>query len=192
MEDSAIYTEEEVQGIEKNLEEEKEKEFNKRRFKLALKNLVLKLCIIAVACILFFFVIFGALVVSYVDMQPSIQRGDVVLYYRFSPEYNVGDVVIFELDGVKHISRIMAIANSTVVIPNNGDIEINGFNQGSNKYYETYIDKEYEGKEFEVGNNQFFVLGDNRIESEDSRNFGVLNKDDIIGKVITVIRKSDI
>lgn len=192
MEDSAIYTEEEVQGIEKNLEEEKEKEFNKRRFKLALKNLILKLCIIAVACILFFFVIFGAWVVSYVDMQPSIQRGDVVLYYRFSPEYNVGDVVIFELDGVKHISRIMAIANSTVVIPNNGDIEINGFNQGSTKYYETYIDKEYEGKEFEVGNNQFFVLGDNRIESEDSRNFGVLNKDDIIGKVITVIRKSDI
>ena len=192
MEDSAIYTEEEVQGIEKNIEEEKEKEFNKRRLKLALKNLILKLCIIAVACILFFFVIFGAWVVSYVDMQPSIQRGDVVLYYRFSPEYNVGDVVIFEVDGVKRMSRITAIANSTVVIPNNGDIEINGFNQGSNKYYETYIDKEYEGKEFEVGNNQFFVLGDNRIESKDSRNFGVLNKDDIIGKVITVIRKSDI
>lgn len=189
---SAIYTEEEVQGIEKNLEEEKEKEFNKRRFKLALKNLILKLCIIAVACILFFFVVFGAWVVNYVGMQPSIQRGDVVLYYRFSPEYNVGDVVIFELDGVKHISRITAIANSTVVIPNNGDIEINGFNQGSTKYYETYIDEEYEGKEFEVGNDQFFVLGDNRIESEDSRNFGVLNKDDIIGKVITVIRKSDI
>lgn len=192
MEDSAIYTEEEVQGIEKNLEEEKEKEFNKRRFKLALKNLILKLCIIAIACILFFFVIFGAWVVSYVDMQPSIQRGDVVLYYRFSPEYNVGDVVIFELDGVKRISRITAIANSTVVIPNSGDIEINGFSHGSNQYYKTYIDKEYEGKEFEVGNNQFFVLGDNRIESKDSRNFGVLDKEEIIGKVITVIRKSDI
>lgn len=192
MEDSAIYTEEEVSEIEKDVEEQKEKEFNKRRFKLALKNLILKLCIIAIACILFFFVIFGAWVVSYVDMYPSIRRGDVVLYYRFSPEYNVGDVVIFEVEGRKHISRVTAIANSTVVISNNGGVEINGFDYGSNEFYETYIDVEKENKEFEVGNNQFFVLGDNRLEGFDSRNFGVLNKDDIIGKVITVIRKSDI
>lgn len=192
MEDSAIYTEEEVSEIEKDVEEQKEKEFNKRRFKLALKNLILKLCIIAIACILFFFVIFGAWVVSYVDMYPSIRRGDVVLYYRFSPEYNVGDVVIFEIEGKKHISRVTAIANSTVVISNNGGVEINGFDYGSNEFYETYIDIEKENQEFEVKNNQFFVLGDNRLEGFDSRNFGVLDKEDIIGKVITVIRKSDI
>lgn len=192
MEDSAIYTEEEVSEIEKDVEEQKEKEFNKRRFKLALKNLILKLCIIAIACILFFFVIFGAWVVSYVDMYPSIRRGDVVLYYRFSPEYNVGDVVIFEIEGKKHISRVTAIANSTVVISNNGGVEINGFDYGSNEFYETYIDVEKENQEFEVKNNQFFVLGDNRLEGFDSRNFGVLDKEDIIGKVITVIRKSDI
>lgn len=40
----------------------------------------------------------------------------------------------------------------------------------------------------ECSDREFFVVGDNEKESTDSRNFGFINKADIVGKVIVVVR----
>ena len=166
-----------------------DKFIEKRQFKIALMTLLAKITIIVFVVVLFLFVIYGIRIAKYKSMEPNIMKGDMMLLYRLNAEYNSGDVIVFNKDGEEHVGRIVAIAGDTVCINNDGYVEINGYKQQDSDFYETYIDSTKEGNTYVIDNDSFYVLGDNRPESYDSRDFGEVKKGEIVGKVITIIRK---
>lgn len=134
------------------------------------------------------------------SMEPTFHDGGYLiideLSYRFSaPER--GQVIVFrfpEDPSQFFIKRIIALPDETIEIKNN---RIKIHNEASASGFilnEPYLDKAEitEGKlTLKLGNDDYFVLGDNRLHSSDSRRWGPLDKGFITGKVFVTLWNSD-
>lgn len=122
------------------------------------------------------------------SMQNTLQNNQYVLvnktaYIFHAPER--GDIIVFHQPNQPNrdlIKRVIGLPGDKIMI-NSTDIWVNGV-----KLQEPYV--------FEQGNpnttplivppNTYFVLGDHRKVSEDSRYFGPVPKDDIVGKAVLI------
>ena len=81
------------------------------------------------------------------------------------------------------VKRIVAVAGDTVNIQN-GKVYVNGKEQVlDGPVGNTYVMDDSVPNPYKVGDNQVFVLGDNRFNSEDSRSFGAVSIDDLRGRL---------
>ena len=129
------------------------------------------------------------------SMEPTVSDGSQILVNRFI--YNIkspkaGDVVVFLPNGNEkshyYVKRVIGVPGDKVQIKN-GLLYVNG------ELYdledtETIKNAGVAEEEITVGEDEYFVLGDNRNSSEDSRyaNIGNIKKDDIKGKAWYIIR----
>lgn len=126
-------------------------------------------------------------VVEGLSMFPTFANGDYLvideLSYRFeSPER--GDVIVFRhSEGVFYIKRIIGLPGETVSIERGqvSVIKTNGTRLALDESYVINEDATYT-LQTTLGADQYFVMGDNRPKSSDSRSWGSLEKRDIIGK----------
>jgi len=124
------------------------------------------------------------------SMQPVLENGETALYDRAAfhlrdPERY--DVIVFKsADGAEHIKRIIGMPGETVQIKN-GTVEINGKNleTDNRNALNTVSIPGLAETPVELGSDEYFVLGDNRDSSEDSRfeSIGNVKKSSIEGKV---------
>ena len=121
-------------------------------------------------------------------MKTVLESGGVVLINRLA--YDVGkpvrfDVVVFEREGQQPgIKRIIGLPGETVQIKN-GSVYINGeLLKAENGLAEATIAGAAEYP-VELGDDEYFLLGDNRESSEDSRFSGIGNikRENLIGRV---------
>ena len=143
--------------------------------------------------------VMGTVLVKGSSMEPNFNHGDFVFINKLStavgsPDY--GDVVICKLDegaGYENIiKRVIGLPGDEIDIVENDDDE---------DVYDLYVNGEYIEEDFlgepmmtdgnieypfEVPENSYFVMGDNRNESLDSRreSVGAIHKDDLMGKVV--------
>lgn len=117
------------------------------------------------------------------SMVPNFDSGELLLtekvtYYFSKPER--GDVIVFQApvgNKVDFIKRIIGLPGDTVRVENR-NVYING-----NKLEENYISGETQGKEvITLQDNEYFVLGDNRGASSDSRVFGPIKGNSFRGR----------
>ena len=126
------------------------------------------------------------------SMEPNFHNSDYLiideLTYRFhQPER--GDVVVFKYPmdvSQKYIKRIIGLPNETIEISNNQVMV--------SKYLDTTILDETEYLpsyvqtpgtiRITLGDDEYFVMGDNRTASSDSRRWGALPEDNIIGRAV--------
>lgn len=134
--------------------------------------------------------------VSGTSMEPTLQHGDNLITdkitYRFR-EPERFDIVVFPVpahDGsgkeIPYIKRIIGLPGETVYIDAAGVIYING-EELPEGYGKEVIAAEKRGlaaMEITLGEDEYFVLGDNRNNSEDSRSpmVGNVSRDEIIGR----------
>jgi len=125
------------------------------------------------------------------SMEPNFHDGEFLLTdkitYRFS-EPKRGDVIVFEAPGSNNeefIKRIIGLPGENISLIN-GKIYINGTILNENYLPETLIT---EGGLFLENNdnitipeNHYFMMGDNRVASSDSRSWGFVEKDKISGR----------
>ena len=124
------------------------------------------------------------------SMRPALQEMDFVLFFRMG-EPKRGDKVILRMDGprrAKYVKRVVGLPGDIVDIDGQGRVLINGA-----ALDEPYIYTETQRKTgldypLVLGENEFFVLGDNREHSYDSRDFGTVLRKQIKGKVLAVFR----
>ena len=162
-----------------------------KKIKEILGNLVYLLGVVGVALLIVTFV--GQRTnVDGSSMEPMLTDGDNLIVdkitYRFRDPERF-DVIVFpvELDqNRKYIKRIIGLPGETVQIDPEGNIYINGEILEENYGRET-INPNTIGRAVEpvvLGENEYFVLGDNRNHSSDSRReiVGNINRKDIIGR----------
>ena len=125
------------------------------------------------------------------SMAPNFENGDYLIIdeisYRFIEPHR-GEVLVFKCPqnpSQRYIKRIVGLPGETVDIEN-GKVMI--FNQGQAQVLD---ESEYLGSfvktpgdvRISLKENEYFVLGDNRVASSDSRKWGVLPGENIIGRV---------
>lgn len=124
------------------------------------------------------------------SMRPAIVCGDEVeVRNRKLPER--GDIIAIKFGKEKFIKRCIAIPGDTVQIKD-GQVILNGIVQDESAYIEAARNTEnYAGvleMPITLQEGQYVVLGDNRNESRDSRDFGLVKAENIIGTVIKIDR----
>ena len=158
-----------------------------------------------IGCVVFlyviFFLIFGLHVEKNNDMLPKICAGDICLYYRIGDEYIGNAVVVYKKNGKESTGRVVAVPGDVINVTEAGTVEING-NQimESEIYYDTtpYDFEKSSNANVVVnypvtlGENEYFILGDYRTASKDSRVYGPIKTDDIKGEVILVLRRKNL
>lgn len=124
------------------------------------------------------------------SMNPTLENGDSLWVDKLS--YTFGDpkrfdVIIFNYDeNTTYVKRIIGLPGETVRIDTEGNIYIDGKLLKENYGKETILNNGRAGSEVYLGEDEYFVLGDNRNNSIDSRwsDVGNVNREDIIGKVV--------
>ena len=121
------------------------------------------------------------------SMVPTLNDGQFVMVNRLA--YKIGDpkhgdVVVFHYPRdpqQEYIKRIIGLPGDFVSI-NNGHVFVNG-----QQLIEPYIAAAPRSQgEWTVPENSIFVLGDNRNNSQDSRSFGSVSMDQVIGKALFI------
>lgn len=168
------------------MKQEKEKEIS---IKEDLLFLVLKILIFIALLAVTFLFIFGICRISDNMMSPAFKDGDLAVYYRLQKEFQPSDTVVLEKDGEVQVRRIIAAAGDEVNLTEEG-LEINGYlQQESGIYAETLPYTEGITFPLILGEEEYFVLGDNRTNAKDSRIYGTVKKEEIKGIVITLLRR---
>ena len=131
--------------------------------------------------------------VSSASMEPTLHEGSFILGRRLYSEPKVGDIIIFEKDGVSYTGRIIAKDGDTVEITNEAEVKVNGSLLAENDiYYSTPMYDNNVSYPVTLRENQYFILCDYREGAKDSRYFGAVEMEEIKGKVITIIRKNEL
>lgn len=125
-----------------------------------------------------------------VSMEPALYNAQEVLVDRFSYKLlspKRGDIVAFLPNGNKnshyYLKRVVGLPGETVQIIG-GYVYIDGILLEEDESYDKIADPGIAEVQITLGIDEYFVLGDNRNNSEDSRsgNIGAVKKDNITGK----------
>jgi len=154
--------------------------------------LLLKIAVICVVVVLLFTFMFGILRVNDIAMSPTLQDGDVVMWYRLDKEYVASDAIVVSYAGEQQVRRVVAVAGDTVDITEDGLLINDSLVQEQKIFGETLRYEDGISFPITIENGQVFVLGDGREYSMDSRLYGAVEIKDTLGKVMTIIRRRNI
>jgi signal peptidase I len=160
-----------------------------------------KVIVIALAIILpIRYFVFQPFIVSGSSMEPNFSNGQYLIIDEISYRFNEptrGDVVVIRYPKDRKqffIKRVVGLPGEQVLIDNGRVTIINDENPEGVTLSETYLPSQ--GLTFPhntaiVGGrksvtlkaDEYFMMGDNRLASSDSRDWGILNRQDMIGKV---------
>lgn len=165
----------------------------KRIVKSIWKGILIRAGTFALTLWIVFTFVFGIWIADGNDMAPAIREGDLVVYYRCG-NFTNRDSVVYEADGKVYLGRIAgcegAVIGKTEDHRLTVDERIQPVQPGMGIYSETPAGDLKERITVEPG--RFFILGDCREESTDSRCFGTVGKDQIRGKVFLLWRRRNI
>lgn len=176
-----------------NLDALLERRINEARRKKEWRTFILQTLCFTLAVYLLLTRIIGIGIVHGDSMEPNVHNGDVCLFWRLSREYEYGDIVFLESEGVGEliVKRVIGAPGDTVELDGYGNVIVNNV-----ILYEQFV---YTGTypyvggteyPLTLGDDEYFVLGDNRGVSLDSRDnrVGVVKKSNIKGKTLFLIR----
>ena len=162
-----------------------------------IKEIIVWLLLIVLTITASYFIttnVFVKTAVAGVSMEPTLMEGQVVIvnkieYYLKSPKRN--DVIVYKQSNREHsyyeIKRVIGLPGETVKIKN-GIIYINDEVLKEKIKTETIENAGLAEEGIKLDDNEYFVLGDNRNDSEDSRFASVGNvlRNEILGKAVAI------
>ena len=150
------------------------------------------IAMIIIVFVLFRYVI-GLSAIGGQSMEPTLHNGDIVIYLRPVPQYEPGDIVSVRIPSGKfYVKRVVAVGGDEVDVYG-GVLYVDG--EQADDPHASGATVEEEGAviyPYKVRENNYFVLGDNRENSVDSRFFGEVNRRQIKGRIVLVIGKDGI
>lgn len=156
---------------------------------------ILVFCCLAIGCKSF------AFRVPTENMLPTIKVGDTCIVDQYSKiEINRFDIVMFkapeaakkmtkEIGDVKYISRIVGLPNEKFEIKDNKIFVNDKLLDESFEKLTDSLDRKKDFPAMKIPENQYFVMGDNRPRSLDSRYWepATVKKEEVLGKVVEIL-----
>ena len=147
------------------------------------------LALIVVFC---FNVMFRTVRVSGTSMTPTLKDGQIWLsVIPKVKEVNRDDIITFNHNDKVYVKRVMATAGDKITVKD-GDIYVNNVQVDVTDLTKREISDGYSfigsDSDFTVPRDCYFVLGDNRNNSEDSRSFGWVSKGAIEGILVYKVK----
>ncbi len=124
-----------------------------------------------------------------VSMEDTLQEGDRVLVNRFVYRFTDierGDVVVFHpptAPDEDYIKRVVAVGGDTIEVKD-GKLWVNGQPQDESYLKEPVINGSFPATSIPQG--EFWAMGDNRNQSGDSRVFGPVSEDEVLGEAFVI------
>lgn len=166
----------------------------KRRKKSPGVRFLIKLGVVAAVCAIVFLFVLGLRIQRGNEMYPFIMDGDLLITYKLD-DYRVGDPVVYRnpKTGETAVSRIVAVGAGDVEITETGQLLINDYIPSEQVFYPT---KPLAGSEitfpYQMSEDGYFLLDDYRTIGKDSRAFGEVKREHLLGKVVYVFRRRGI
>ena len=162
-------------------------EDRKKVKKIRIELIVYGLAVLMLLFSIFFRLNFRIYKNSTLSMYPTIDVGDYSIATFNFKEINRGDMIAFKDpfgSGDNYIKRVIGLPNETIEIKDH-ELYISG-----EKYDDIFKSSEIPETYYEIvlESDEYFVMGDNRSISLDSRDFGPIKYQDIIAKVIRVVK----
>ena len=168
----------------KQVETERKRYRRQKAYNKALSGTIYVLTIVAAVAVLIATLVLPVLQIEGSSMEPTLVNGDVVLLTK-TTSFDRGELCGFSWNNKLLIKRVIGIPGDWIEIDTEGTVYLNG-----EKLDEPYAEQLSVGEcdlefPFQVPQEQYFVLGDMRESSIDSRNtlIGCVAKDQIVGKV---------
>lgn len=157
----------------------------KNRFRSTLRSTVFTLVVVAAIAILVATIWLPVLQIYGSSMTPTLQNGDIVVSVNTS-EFQTGDILAFYYNNKILVKRVIAGPIDWVDIDSDGATYVNG-----ELLSEPYVTEQSFGDTnielpYQVPDGKYFVMGDHRSTSVDSRNtaVGCVGQEQIVGKII--------
>ena len=122
------------------------------------------------------------------SMSPTLEEGQYVISIK-GLDFQQGDLVSFYIGNKLLVKRVIASPGDWVDIDEDGNVYVN-----DQKLVEPYVDKPALGQcdlelPYQVPESRYFLMGDHRETSVDSRSssVGCVSKDQIVGKIVLCI-----
>ena len=150
----------------------------------ALRGTISVLVVVAAVAVLITTLFLPILQISGDSMSPTLEHDEIVVLLK-TKEFHRGDLIGFYYQGKILLKRVIALPEDEVVIDGEGNVYVN-----TELLDEPYVTDKGLGDcdlefPYHVPGTGYFVLGDRRSNSVDSRNsvIGAITQEDIIGKV---------
>ena len=167
------------------LKKELRRELYKRRFRRVLRSTVDALIVVAAVSAIIATLVLPVLQIAGTSMEPSLNDGDIVILAK-TDKLETGDLCAFYYSNKILIKRVIATPGDYLWIESDGTVFVNGM-----ALDEPYIQKKALGEcdiefPYQVPENAFFMMGDQRETSIDSRSsvIGCISTDHTIGKIL--------
>lgn len=153
-------------------------------YRQALRGTVSVLVVVAAVAVLIATLFLPILQISGDSMSPTLEHDEIVVLLK-TKSFERGDLIGFYYQGKILLKRVIALPEDEVAIDANGNVYVNG-----ELLEEPYVTEKGLGDcdlefPYKVPGTSYFVMGDRRSNSVDSRNsaVGAIPREDIIGKV---------
>ena len=167
------------------LEEELKRDAYKKQYWRMLRSTISILIVAAAIAVLISNLFLPILRIYGSSMTPTLVNGNIVAAIRYG-DYDRGDVVAFYYNNKILVKRIIGLPGEQVDIDENGNVSING-----EPLEEPYLEETALGEwdielPYQVPDGRYFIMGDHRSVSSDSRNsqVGCISEEQIIGQLI--------
>ena len=167
------------------LKEELQRVKHQARYKKAMQGTIWTLVVVAATAVIISTFFFSVLKTQGTSMEPILEDNQLVIAIK-TKNFETSEIIAFYYNNKILIKRVIGNAGDFVNIDENGDVYVNDV-----MLFEPYaLDKTHgEGDvvfPYQVPENRWFVLGDHRATSADSRNsiIGTVNEEQVIGKVV--------
>ena len=167
------------------LKEELKHENYRENYQHIFTDTLARLAIIAASAVLIAMLWMPVLEIYGSSMQPVLQQGDIVVCLK-TDRIKRGDLIAFYFGNKLLVKRCVALPGEVIKMDEEGTVFING-----SELSEPYLDEKALGHNeidypYIVPQESYFLLGDNRVTSEDSRTeaIGSVGQDQLVGKVL--------
>ena len=169
----------------RQLEEELKREKYRGRYKRLLRGTVSTVLVVIAAAVLISNLLLPILRIYGSSMSPTLVNGNIVTALR-GGSYERGDIVAFYYNDKILVKRIIGLPGEVIDIDEDGSVSVDG-----EPLDEPYLDEKALGEcdielPYQVPEGRYFVMGDNRSVSSDSRSsqVGCIAEEQVIGKLI--------
>ena len=175
-----------IEGLQiSQLEAELKREKHKHRYRTVLKSTISTLIVVAAVAVLAATLWMPVLQIYGNSMTPTLKEGQIVVSLKGS-NLEQGDLVAFYVGNKLLVKRVIAESGEWFDITEEGVVFVNG-----KELDEPYLQEKAFGEcdielPYQVPESRYFLLGDHRTSSIDSRSsvIGCIDKEQIVGKIV--------